>query len=99
MLPHDAPDLASMAAIANKLLDLAYTEWESWPSDRRNLDAAISALQALQPSTTSSAATVLTSRAFALIGPVVKARHMPLCVQSMAAWSAAPPLSRSLARG
>jgi hypothetical protein len=70
VLPHDAPDLAGMEAIANKLLDLAYTEWEKLPShDRRNLDAAISALQALQALVTSSAAAVLTSRAFALIGP------------------------------
>lgn len=68
--PHDAPDVASMGATANKLIDLAYTEWENLPSyDRTNLDAAISALQALRALATSSAATVLTSRAFALIGP------------------------------
>lgn len=70
VLPLDAPDLAGMEVIAKKLLDLAYTEWENLPSyDRRNLDAAISALQALQTLVTSSAAAVLTSRAFALIGP------------------------------
>ncbi len=47
VLPHDAPNLARMQVTANKLLDLAYTEWENLPSsDRRNLDAAISALQA-----------------------------------------------------
>lgn len=70
VLPRDAPDVEGLAAIANKLLDLAYREQENLPGgDRRNLDAAISALQALQSLATSRAAGALTSRAFALIGP------------------------------
>ena len=70
VLPHDVPDIASMTAIANELLDLAYTEWDHLPSyDRRNLDAAISALQALGTLATSNAAKALTGRVLALIGP------------------------------
>lgn len=70
LLPPDAPDVARIATVANKLLDLAYTARENLPSHgRRNLDAAISALQALQGLATSRAAKVLTTRMFALIGP------------------------------
>jgi hypothetical protein len=70
VLPNDAPDVASLAAIANDLLDLAYREWENLPTyNRRNLDSAISALQALHALAARDTAKALTSRAFALIGP------------------------------
>lgn len=70
VLPRDAPDVDGLTAIANELLHIAYREWENLESyERRNLDAAISALQALQTLGASSAAKALTSRAFALIGP------------------------------
>jgi hypothetical protein len=70
VLPRDVPDVASMTAIANKLLDLANTEWDQLKNyDRRNLNAAISALQALQALASGSAAEALINRSFALVGP------------------------------
>jgi hypothetical protein len=70
VLPPDAPDLAGLEATGSHLLDLAYAEWENLRSyDRRNLDAVITALHALQALTASHAAMVLRSRVFALIGP------------------------------
>lgn len=70
LLPDLAPDPGKIAALTDKLIDLAYVEWENLQSwDRRNLDSAISALQALQSLATGSAAKALTNRAFALVGP------------------------------
>lgn len=70
VLPVLTPDLGKIAATTDKLIDLAHVEsgnLQSW--DRRNLDSAISALQALHLLATGSTAKALTNRAFALVGP------------------------------
>jgi hypothetical protein len=70
VLPSDAPDVDRLGGTANQLIELAYGEWDKLESyERGNLDAAISALQALRTVCTSSAAKALRSRAFALVGP------------------------------
>lgn len=70
VLPHEAPDIVRLAAIAKELLRLAYPELGNLASyERRNLDVAISALEALRASTTDSAAKAWENRAFALVGP------------------------------
>ncbi|MBF4763373.1 hypothetical protein ISU07_09575 [Nocardioides islandensis] len=70
VLPPLVPDLGKIAGLTSRLVDLAYVEWEKLSTyDRRNLDSAISALQALQYLATGSAAKALTNRGFALIGP------------------------------
>lgn len=70
VLPTDIPDMAGMAEPADKLLDLAYAQSGNLPTyDRRNLDEAISALQALSDLGTSSAARAMSQRAVAVVGP------------------------------
>lgn len=70
VLPTDVPDLTEMAAIAGRLLDLAYARADSLPRyERRNIDEAISALQALSDLGASTAARAMTQRAIAVVGP------------------------------
>lgn len=70
VVPTGVPDVAGMAEVADALLDLAHPRWDALPTyDRRNLDEAISALQALSDLASGSAARALTDRAIELVGP------------------------------
>lgn len=65
-----APDLDRIGNSARELASLAYVERENLPHyDRRNLDSAISALEALEFFSSGDAAKAATTRAFALVGP------------------------------
>ncbi|HVK19991.1 MAG TPA: hypothetical protein VM677_01385 [Actinokineospora sp.] len=70
VLPQLVPDLGNIAELTRKLSERAYAEWENLPSyGRRNLDSAISALEALYSLATGTAAMVVAGRSFALVGP------------------------------
>lgn len=66
------PDVDTLAGVADSLLDLAYKERDNLPnydSAWRNLDEAISTLEALHAMASGHAAEALTRGQFALIGP------------------------------
>jgi hypothetical protein len=70
VLPTDVPDVTGMAQTAARLLDVAYAHADPLPTyERRNLDEAISALQALSDLGASAAARAMSHRAIAVVGP------------------------------